>query len=56
MNDSKPAAGTSRPSSGFAGWGAFRRAHLHDYNDRAARFWLASVLAGTGPVVDASGQ
>ncbi|HEY2929375.1 putative bifunctional diguanylate cyclase/phosphodiesterase, partial [Piscinibacter sp.] len=27
-------------------WGGFRRAHLHDYNPAATRFWLALALTG----------
>src|SRR5438105_15262738 len=27
-------------------WGGFRRAHLHDYNPAATRFWLALAVTG----------
>ncbi len=35
------------------GWGAFRRAHLHDYNTPAACFWLALVMLGAAALAAA---
>src|SRR2546423_6448079 len=40
---------TTNPAGGgidVRGWAGFCRAHLHDYNPAAARFWLALALIG----------
>jgi diguanylate cyclase (GGDEF)-like protein/PAS domain S-box-containing protein len=37
---------TTPSASAGRGWGAFRRAHLFDYNAAALRFWLALALTG----------
>jgi len=44
MMDNHELSGCSGIDAGW--WAGFRRAHLHDYNTAATRFWLALTLVG----------
>ena len=44
MMDNHELSGCSGIDAGR--WAGFRRAHLHDYNTAATRFWLALALVG----------
>src|SRR2546422_9691638 len=44
MMDNHELSGCSGIDVGW--WAGFRRAHLHDYNTAATRFWLALALVG----------